>query len=140
MLQVQIINGPNLNLIGVREPEIYGSETFEDFYEQLRKEFPEVSLHYFQSNHEGDIIDKLHEIGFSYHGIIMNPGAYSHYSYAIADAVKAIFIPVIEVHISDIFSREEFRRKTVTGDDCKMVISGKGLDGYRLALEELLKN
>lgn len=138
MIQIQIINGPNLNLLGKREPEIYGSETFEEFFIGLRKKFPEVSLHYFQSNHEGDIIDKLHEIGFNYHGIILNPAAYTHYSYAIADAIRAISVPVIEVHISDIASREDFRKISLTGPHCKKTISGKGLDGYRLALEELL--
>lgn len=138
MLQIQIINGPNLNLLGKREPEIYGSETFEEFFDQLKRKFPSVSLHYFQSNHEGAIIDKLHEVGFSYHGIILNPAAYTHYSYAIADAVKAITTPVIEVHISDIYSREDFRKISVTGTNCRKIISGLGLAGYQLALEELL--
>lgn len=138
MIQIQIINGPNLNLLGKREPEIYGNVSFEDYFYRLRKDFPEVSLHYFQSNHEGDLIDKLHEIGFEYNGIILNPGAYTHYSYAIADAIKAISVPVIEVHISDIFSREDFRKISVTGDNCKMIISGKGLEGYRLAIENLI--
>lgn len=139
MLQIQIINGPNLNLLGIREPEIYGSETFEDFFLALRKEFPEVSLHYFQSNHEGEIIDKLHEVGFKYHGIILNPAAYTHYSYAIADAILAISIPVVEVHISDIHAREDFRKISVTSPNCKITISGHGLDGYRMALKELIK-
>ncbi len=138
MIQIQIINGPNLNLLGKREPEIYGFQTFEDYFYKLRKNFPQVSLHYFQSNHEGDLIDKLHEIGFEYDGIILNAGAYTHYSYAIADAIKAISVPVIEVHISDIFSREDFRKISVTGDNCKTIISGKGLEGYQLALENLL--
>jgi|SRR5690606_19846256 len=138
MIQIQIINGPNLNLLGKRETDIYGNVSFDDYFYRLRKDFPEVSLHHFQSNHEGDLIDKLHEIGFEYDGIILNPGAYTHYSYAIADAIKAISVPVIEVHISDIFSREDFRKISVTGDNCKMIISGKGLEGYRLAVENLI--
>jgi len=138
MKQIQIINGPNLNLLGKREPEIYGTESFEDYYEKLRKQFPEVSLHYYQSNHEGDIIDKLHEIGFVYDGIILNAGAYTHYSYAIADAIAAISVPVIEVHISDIYAREDFRKISITGENCLEIISGKGLDGYKLAIEKLI--
>lgn len=140
MKQIQIINGPNLNLLGVREPEIYGTQTFEDFFErELRKQFPEVSLHYFQSNHEGDIIDKLHEIGFKYDGIILNAGAYTHYSYAIADAIKAITTKVIEVHISDIYAREDFRKNSVTGESCLKIISGKGLPGYVEAVNDFVK-
>lgn len=138
MLQIQIINGPNLNLLGKREPEIYGSETFEDFFYRLKKKYSKVSLHYFQSNHEGDIIDKLHEIGFKYHGIIINPAAYTHYSYAIADAIQAIKTPVVEVHISNIQNREDFRKKSVTAIHCIKQIYGKGLIGYELALDELL--
>ncbi|MGV0925379.1 type II 3-dehydroquinate dehydratase [Empedobacter tilapiae] len=140
MRQIQIINGPNLNLLGVREPEIYGTQTFEDFFEhELKKEFPEVSLHYYQSNHEGDIIDKLHEIGFKYDGIILNAGAYTHYSYAISDAVKAITTKVIEVHISDIYAREDFRKNSVTGESCEKIISGKGLLGYIEAINDFVK-
>lgn len=138
MIQIQIINGPNLNLTGIREPEIYGSQSFDDYFLKLRKQFPEVVLHYFQTNHEGEIIDKLHEVGFSYHGIIMNPAAYSHYSYAIADAVSAINTPVIEVHISDVTHREDFRKNLITGQNCFRIISGFGLDGYRMAVQELL--
>ncbi len=138
MIQIQIINGPNLNLLGIREPETYGTESFEDYFYRLRKEFPNVSIHYFQSNHEGDIIDKLHEIGFEYDGIVLNAGAYTHYSYAIADAIKAIKTPVIEVHISDVYAREDFRKVSVTGENCKKIISGKGLDGYKMAIEELI--
>lgn len=139
MIQIQIINGPNLNLLGKREPEIYGSTSFEDYYNRLRKDFPNVSLHYFQSNHEGDLIDKLHEVGFVYDGIVLNPGAYTHYSYAIADAIKAISVPVVEVHISDINAREDFRKVSVTGNNCKRIISGKGLEGYKLAVEDLIQ-
>lgn len=139
MFQIQIINGPNLNLLGKREPEIYGHESFEDYFESLRKIFPNVALHYYQSNHEGDIIDKLHEIGFSYDGIILNAGAYTHYSYAIADAIKAISTSVVEVHISDIYAREDFRKISVTGENCIKIISGQGLKGYEMAVNELLK-
>ena len=138
MKQIQIINGPNLNLLGVREPEIYGTQTFEDYFLELRKQFPEVSLHYYQSNHEGDIIDKIHEIGFSYDGTVLNAGAYTHYSYAIADAIKAVKTRVVEVHISDIYAREGFRATSVTGDNCLKIISGKGLPGYAEAISEFL--
>jgi 3-dehydroquinate dehydratase-2 len=139
MIQIQIINGPNLNLLGKREPEIYGNQSFEDFFDQLKKTFPKISLHYFQSNHEGDILDKLHEIGFSYQGIILNPAAYTHYSYAIADAVRAISTPVIEVHISDIQSREEFRKISLISEFCLKTINGKGLKGYQFAIEEIIE-
>lgn len=139
MLQIQIINGPNLNLLGKREREIYGDESFESYFEELRRSFPKIALHYYQSNHEGDIIDKLHEIGFSYDGIIINPGALSHYSYAVADAIAAIETSVVEVHISDISKREEFRKISVTERNCDKMIVGKGLPGYREALEFLLK-
>jgi len=135
---IQIINGPNLNLLGVREPEIYGNQTFEDFFEELKKKYPNVSLQYFQSNHEGDIIDKLHEVGFEYDGIVLNAAAYTHYSYAIADAIKAIKTAVVEVHISDIYAREDFRKISITGESCKKIISGKGLPGYELAIDEFL--
>ena len=139
MKQIQIINVPNLNLLGVREPEIYGTQTFEDYFIELRKQFPNASLHYFQSNHEGDIIDKIHEVGFSYDGIVLNAGAYTHYSYAIADAIKAVKTKVVEVHISDIYAREGFRAISVTGVNCLKIISGKGLPGYVEAVEEFLK-
>lgn len=133
-----IINGPNLNLLGKREPEIYGSETFENFHQQLISEYSNCYLEYYQTNHEGDIIDKLHAVGFSYDGIVLNAGAYTHYSYAIADAIKAIKTPVVEVHISDIYSREDFRKISVTGDNCIKILSGKGLNGYREALDLLI--
>ena len=139
MKQIQIINGPNLNLLGVREPEIYGTQTFEEYFIELRKLFPDASLHYYQSNHEGDIIDKIHEVGFSYDGIVLNAGAYTHYSYAIADAIKAVTTKVVEVHISDIYAREGFRATSVTGVNCLKIISGKGLPGYVEAVEEFLK-
>lgn len=135
MKQIQIINATsNLNLLGVREPAIYGTISFEDFYEDLKKEFPDLSIHYYQSNHEGDLIDKLHEVGFRYDGIVLNAGAYTHYSYALADAIKAIETPTVEVHISDIYAREGFRSVSVTGVNCKAIISGKGLAGYSEAI------
>ena len=140
MRKIQIINGPNLNLLGVREPEIYGNRTFEDFFTELKIENSSLELHYFQSNHEGGIIDKLHEIGFDFDGIVLNAAAYTHYSYAISDAIKAIKTPVVEVHISDIYAREDFRKISVTGESCLEIISGKGLVGYQLAIDKLLKN
>ena len=139
MKQIQIINGPNLNLLGVREPEIYGNQTFEDFFITIKKIFPDYSIHYYQSNHEGDLIDILHKIGFTYDGIVLNAGAYTHYSYALADAIKAIKTPVVEVHISDIYAREGFRATSVTGVNCVKIISGKGLDGYVEAISDLIE-
>lgn len=139
-MQIIIINGPNLNLLGKREPEIYGSQTFEDYFTELKSRFPSVDLTYFQSNHEGGIIDTIHETGFEFDGIVINPGAYTHYSYAIADAIKAITTPVIEVHISDIHNREDFRKISVTSDGAKSMISGRGLEGYALAIEEFIKS
>lgn len=139
MKQIQIINGPNLNLLGVREPEIYGTQSFEDYFLEIKHQFPTCSIHYYQSNHEGDLIDLLHKVGFSYDGIVLNAGAYTHYSYALADSIKAIKTPVVEVHISDIYAREGFRSVSVTGVNCKKIISGKGLPGYIDAIEELIK-
>jgi len=129
-----IINGPNLNLLGIREPEIYGNEKFEDFVENLNSKLRGVSIDYFQSNIEGEIIDKLHEVGFSYKGIILNAGGYTHTSVAIADAISAIETPVIEVHISNIYAREEYRRNSMIAPVCKGSISGLGLRGYSLAI------
>ena len=137
--KIQIINGPNLNLLGKREPEIYGDKSFESFFEILKNEYADIDLLYFQSNHEGYLIDKLHEIGFDFDGIILNAGALTHYSYSIADAIKAIKTPVVEVHISDIYARENFRKISVTGENCIEIISGKGLNGYRLAIEKLMR-
>lgn len=136
-MKVQIINGPNLNLLGVREPDIYGHEGFGNFLEQLRKAYPEVQIDYFQSNVEGFMIDKIHEVGFTYDGIILNAGAYTHTSVALHDAIRSITTPVIEVHISNVFCREEFRHHSMISPACKGVICGFGLDGYRLALEAL---
>ena len=121
-MKIQIINGPNLNLLGKREPGIYGSEGFEAFLEKLKALFPQVELHYFQSNVEGEIINQLHQVGFSYDGIVMNAGAYTHTSVAIADAVAAIQTPVIEVHISNVYAREEFRHHSMMAKNCKGII------------------
>ncbi len=133
-----IINGPNLNLLGKREPEVYGYTTFEAYLEELRETYKEVSLTYYQSNIEGELIDKLHEIGFSYDGIILNAAAYTHTSVGIGDAVKAISTPVIEVHISNTFSREDFRHTSFIAPHARGVILGFGLLGYRLALQSFL--
>ena len=137
MLQVMIINGPNLNLLGRREPEIYGEDTFEDFMLHLKGKFvdSDVELSYFQSNHEGELLDKLHEIGFNYDGIILNAGALTHTSIALADAVAAIETPVIEVHISNVHKREAFRQHSYLSAVCEGVIVGFGLRGYELAVQ-----
>lgn len=135
-----IINGPNLNLLGKRQPEIYGNESFESFLQRLRDRFPVTPIEFFQSNFEGDIIHKIHELGYNTpecKGIVINPGAYAHYSYAIADAIASIDIPVVEVHISNITAREDFRKKSVTAPCCKGIISGLGLEGYELAISFL---
>lgn len=136
-MKIQIINGPNLNLLGKREPGKYGSESFEERLEKLRKLFPEVSIDYFQSNVEGEIINRIHETGFTCDGIVINPGAYTHTSVAIADAVAAVKSPVIEVHITNIAAREEFRHNSLVGRYCAGSIVGLGMDGYRLAIEAL---
>lgn len=133
-MKVIIINGPNLNLLGVREPEIYGGKRFEDYFEDLQKAFPDISLHYFQSNWEGGLIDKLHEVGFSFDGIILNAGAYTHTSVAIADAIAAIKTPVIEVHISNVHAREPFRHFSYLSPNCAGIIVGLGMEGYELAI------
>lgn len=134
-MRIIIINGPNLNLTGTREPEIYGIRTFSEIVAQLQSDFPDVKLEYFQSNIEGELIDKLHEVGFSHDGIILNPGGYSHTSIALADAIKAINTPVIEVHLSNIASREPFRHHTFTGANCVGIISGLGVTGYKSAID-----
>lgn len=134
-MKLIIINGPNLNLLGKREPEIYGNETFEDFFGKLKAEFPKIKLEYFQSNEEGKLINKLHEVGFSYDGIILNAGGYTHTSVALADAIAAIKTPVIEVHISNPKAREGFRHVSLLAPKCKGSLSGLGLDGYRFAVE-----
>jgi 3-dehydroquinate dehydratase II len=133
-MKVIIINGPNLNLLGVREQSVYGNQSFEDYFAELKNKFTSVDLTYFQSNVEGEIINKLHEVGFTFDGIILNAGGYTHTSVAISDAVAAIKIPTIEVHISNIFAREEYRKTSLIAPKCKGSISGFGLDSYRLAL------
>lgn len=133
-MQILIINGPNLNLLGRREPGIYGTRSFDDYLPELRAAFPDFTLEYFQSNHEGELIDKLHEVGFTYHGIVLNAGAYTHTSLALADAVAAINSPVVEVHLSNVAAREEIRHTSLLGKNCIGSISGFKLDSYRLAL------
>ena len=138
-MKIQIINGPNLNLLGKREPEKYGTISFEEWLGTLKSLYPAISFDYFQSNIEGEIINKLHETGFSYDGIVLNPGGYTHTSVSIADAVASIKVPVIEVHITNISAREEFRQTSLTGRFCSGSITGLGLDGYRLAVEALIE-
>lgn len=138
MKKILIINGPNLNLLGRREPEIYGSMSFEEFFPVLQKTIPDTVLDYYQSNHEGFLIDKLQEADGIYDGVVMNPGAYAHTSIALADCIRAIGIPVVEVHISDISQREAFRRHSFTAEACKTCIFGQGLKGYESAVRELL--
>ena len=137
-MKIQIINGPNLNLLGTREPGIYGSQSFEEYFTGLKDRFSILELEYYQSNVEGELINKLHEVGFSFDGIILNGGGYTHTSIAIADAIAAIKTPVIEVHVSNIYAREEFRHVSLTGKNCKGVLTGFGMDGYRLAIESFL--
>ncbi len=136
-MKIQIINGPNLNLLGKREPEVYGSQSFEDHLQVLKKKFPEAELHYYQSNIEGEIINKLHEVGFSFKGIVLNAGAYTHTSIAIHDAIGAIKTPVVEVHISNIYARESFRHLSVITSKCAGLITGFGMEGYSMAIQYL---
>ena len=133
-MKIQIINGPNLNLLGKREPGIYGSEGFEDFLENLKSKYPTIEIDYFQSNVEGELINKLHEVGFSFDGIIMNAGAYTHTSVAISDAIAGIKTSVIEVHISNVYAREEYRHHSLMAKNCKGIITGFGLQSYELGL------
>ena len=133
-MKLIIINGPNLNLLGKREPEVYGNETFESYFEKLQLQFPNMILEYFQRNIEGEIISKIQEVGFSYDGIVLNAGAYTHTSIGIGDALKAITTPVVEVHISNTFSRESFRHQSYISPNAKGVIIGFGLQSYELAL------
>lgn len=137
-MKLLILNGPNLNLLGKREPEIYGSLTFEDYFKTLQSQFSSITFEYYQSNIEGEIISKLHEVGFSYDGIILNAGAYTHTSIGIGDAIKGITSPVIEVHISNTFSREEFRHQSYISPNAKGVIIGFGLKSYDLAIQYFL--
>jgi 3-dehydroquinate dehydratase II len=138
MKRIQVINGPNLNLLGKREPSVYGSQTFEAYFEELKARFPQIELSYYQSNVEGDLVSKLQETGFDADGIILNAGAYTHTSIAIADAIRSISSPVIEVHISNVFKREAFRHHSYLSEVCKGCIVGFGLDSYRLAVESFL--
>ena len=138
-MKLIIINGPNLNLLGKREPEIYGRNTFEEFFEYLQEKYAAITLHYFQNNSEGALIDKLHEVGFNYTGIIMNAGAYTHTSVAIGDAIAAITTPVIEVHISNIHARETFRHQSFTARSAEGAIMGLGLKGYALAIRYFME-
>ncbi len=137
-MKIVIINGPNLNLLGKREPSVYGNETFETFFSDLKTEFPDIEFTYYQSNHEGSIIDKIHETGFDFDGIILNAGAYTHTSIAIADAISAINTPVIEVHISNVFKREPFRHHSYLSAVAKGTICGFGLNSYKLAVFSLI--
>lgn len=134
-MTIQIINGPNLNLLGVREPGVYGSTSFDDFLPRLRACFPDVQIDYFQSNIEGELIDKLQAVGFQCDGIVLNAGAYTHTSIALADCIRAISAPVVEVHISNVHQREAFRHQSMIAAACRGVICGFGLDSYRLAIE-----
>jgi len=140
MVQVIIINGPNLNLLGVRQPEIYGKVSFDDYFVKLETEFPDINLHYYQSNHEGDIIDKLHGVGFRYDAIILNAGGFTHTSIAISDALIAITSPVIEVHLSDIYNREAYRKTNFIKLNAIHSIVGKGLQGYNEALDYFINH
>ena len=137
MKKIQIINGPNLNLLGVREPLVYGCISFEHYLQSLKALYPHCEIDCFQSNVEGELINKIHETGFSYDGIILNAGAYTHTSIALHDAIKAVTTPVVEVHISNVYTREPFRHKSLVAAACKGVIAGFGLDSYRLALEAI---
>jgi 3-dehydroquinate dehydratase-2 len=139
-MKIIIINGPNLNLLGKREPEIYGSQTFEDFFEELKAKFKNIELSYYQSNSEGKIIDKLHEVGFDYDGIVLNAAAYTHTSVGIGDAVKGINTPVVELHISNVHAREKFRHHSYIASGAKGVLFGFGLKGYELAIQSFHKN
>lgn len=137
-MKIQIINGPNLNLLGKREPEVYGSTSFEEYLENLRKAFPQVEIHYFQSNVEGELINKIHEVGFTFDAILLNAGGYTHTSVAISDAIAGVNTPVLEVHISNIYKREEFRHKSIISKSCVGMISGLGLKGYELGIRYFL--
>jgi len=137
-MKIIIINGPNLNLLGKREPEIYGSNTFEDYFRQLQSQFEDIELAYFQSNIEGELIDKIHETGFSYDGIILNAAAYTHTSVGIGDAVKGVDTPVVEVHISNVYERESFRHTSYIAPNVKGIVAGFGLQSYELAIRSFI--
>lgn len=140
MKKILIMNGPNLNLLGIREPGVYGSTSFDDYLPKLRAQYPAISIEYYQSNIEGCLIDKLQEVGFSYDGVALNAGAYTHTSVALLDCIRSIKTPVVEVHISNVHQREEFRHRSMIAASCKGVICGFGLDSYRLAIEALLNS
>lgn len=137
-MRIQIINGPNLNLLGVREPEIYGARAWEDYLKDLRNRYPNVRIDYYQSNLEGELINKIQEVGFDRDGIVLNAGAYTHYSVAILDAIKSVPTPTVEVHISNVHQREEFRHHSMISPACLGVICGFGLDSYTLAVEAII--
>lgn len=139
-MNIMIINGPNLNLLGRREPEIYGSNSFEAYLDELRKKMPGVNIDYYQSNIEGELINKMQEVGFTYDGIVLNAGAYTHTSIALQDCIRSLKAPVVEVHISNVHKREEFRHKSMISCACLGVICGFGLDSYRLAIEGIIFN
>jgi 3-dehydroquinate dehydratase-2 len=136
-MKIQIVNGPNLNLLGKREPSVYGNQSFEEFFETLKNRFPDIELHYYQSNIEGELINKLHEVGFTFDAIIINAGAYTHTSVAIHDALGAIRTPAVEVHISNVYAREEFRHKSLITSKCIGMMTGFGMEGYALAVRFL---
>jgi 3-dehydroquinate dehydratase II len=138
-MKLLILNGPNLNLLGKREPETYGNLSFDDFFKTLKSRFAQVEFEYYQSNVEGELINKLHAVGFSYAGVILNAGAYTHTSIALHDAIAAIKTPVVEVHISNIYAREEFRHKSLITSKCAGLITGFGMEGYALAVQYFLK-
>lgn len=139
-MKILVLNGPNLNLLGVREPSIYGDTTFTEYFSKLQSKYKKVELSYYQSNHEGDLVDKLHEIGFNYDGVVFNAGAYTHTSVALGDAISAIKTPVIEVHISNVHAREEFRHHSYLSKNCVGVIAGFGLLSYDLGIEYFVAN
>ena len=137
-MQIIIINGPNLNLLGTREPDTYGDTSFQIYFEQLKTVFPTLEIHYYQSNVEGEIINKLHEVGFTYDGIVLNAGGYTHTSVAISDAIAAIKVPVVEVHISNVHAREDYRHHSLLAKNCKGIVTGFGLKSYEMALDSFL--
>ena len=138
-MKIQIINGPNLNLLGKREPSVYGTQSFDEFFEVLKTRYLQLELHYYQSNVEGELINKLHEVGFTFDGIILNAGAYTHTSVAIHDALGAIKTPTVEVHISNVYAREEFRHKSLITSKCVGLLTGFGMEGYALAIQYLIR-
>jgi len=139
MIKIAILNGPNLNLLGKREPDIYGDQSFENYFESLKLQYPEVEFVYYQSNHEGSLIDKIQELGFDYDGIVLNAGGYTHTSIALGDCIKAVTTPVIEVHISDLKKREDFRQISMIKQACKDTFAGYGMDSYRKGVDAILE-